>query len=108
MVLAVAEMVRAQVQLDFLQVAFLSFASPTLPEAVDSLVHQGTEKIIVAPLFLVAGRHVREHIPALIAAEQQRLQGKAAILYAGEIGPDPRLASILAERIRGADSGTID
>lgn len=107
-VLAVAEMLRPQVQLDLLQVAFLSFASPTLPEAVDSLVYQGAEKIIVAPLFLVGGRHMREHIPAMIAAQQQRVQGQAAILFAGEIGPDPRLAAILADRIRGADGGNVD
>lgn len=108
MVLAIADMVRTQVGLDFLEVAFLSFASPTLTEAVDRLVLQGAEKIVVAPLFLVGGKHVREHIPAMIAAEQQRLQGKVVILYAGEIGPDPRLAAILADRIRGANSGAVD
>ena len=39
--------------------SFLELMSPSLPEAVDALVHQGHRHIRVVPLFLGMGRHAR-------------------------------------------------
>jgi sirohydrochlorin cobaltochelatase len=50
------------------QLAFLEFMSPTLPEAGELLVAAGCDQVDVVPLFLGAGGHVRTDLPALLDA----------------------------------------
>ena len=63
---------RAQAQGADVALAFLEFMSPTLLEAGAQLAAQGCTQVIVVPLFLGAGGHVRKDLPRLMAemAEQ--------------------------------------
>lgn len=45
----------------------------------DRAFHQGIQRIQVLPLFLLSGVHVREDIPAQVAAAQQRINPKIAL-----------------------------
>jgi len=56
-------------------VAYLEIAPPTLGEAVASLVAAGAAEIVVAPLFLAPGGHVRRDLPQMIDAVRARYPG---------------------------------
>ncbi|MFZ6774671.1 sirohydrochlorin chelatase [Undibacterium sp. SXout7W] len=47
------------------ELAFLEFMSPNLPELIDQLVEQGTNKVIVSPIFLGQGGHVLRDLPEM-------------------------------------------
>lgn len=46
--------------------AFQQFGRPDFKETLGQLVDQGVKEVIVFPLFLAAGSHVREDVPALM------------------------------------------
>ena len=50
--------------------AFLELAEPSIPDAIDTLVAQGSVEILVLPYFLSAGRHVHKDIPEIIRAKR--------------------------------------
>ncbi len=52
--------------------AFLESMAPSLPEAVDALMRQGAQRIVIAPLFLGAGGHVRIDLPRGVARLVER------------------------------------
>lgn len=107
-VLVLREMVQGLLPWAVVQEAFLSFASPSFPEAVARAVRQGVRQVVIAPVFLWSGRHLQEHLPGLVAAEQARWQGQIEITCAENLGPDPRVAAILVERIKEVADGFFD
>ncbi len=58
-------------------VAYLELSPPTLEEAVASLVATGAGDIVVVPVFLAPGGHVRRDLPQLIDAVRARYPGVA-------------------------------
>ncbi len=54
------------------QLAFLEFMQPTLPEAVDLVVGRGAAAIDVVPVFLAQGGHVRRDVPVMLEAAMTR------------------------------------
>lgn len=81
------------------EVAFMSMNQPDLGRGIEAAVAKGARRIVVVPLFLTEGVHVREDIPQLVAREAGNHPG-VEILCARNIGPDRRLAEILLDRIR--------
>jgi sirohydrochlorin cobaltochelatase len=65
---AVAAHVRARAPGVEVQLAFLELMAPGLPEAGRALAAAGCERVDVLPLFLGAGGHVRQDLPALVEA----------------------------------------
>jgi sirohydrochlorin cobaltochelatase len=63
---AVAARVRARAPDVEVQLAFLELMAPDLPEAGRALAGAGCEHVDVVPLFLGAGGHVRNDLPALV------------------------------------------
>jgi sirohydrochlorin cobaltochelatase len=64
---AVVRIVRSQRPALPVELAFLEFMSPTLPEAGGRLALRGCTDVAVVPLFLGAGGHVRKDLPALLS-----------------------------------------
>lgn len=86
---AVAARVR-QLQPDALvSLAYLEFMSPTLTMAGDALAQAGVDDVLVVPMFLGAGGHVRRDLPALMEDLRQR---------------HPRTRWVLRQTIGEADS----
>lgn len=54
------------------ELAFLESMSPELGEACETVVRAGAHRIIVVPLFLGSGGHLRNELPTLLAAAQAR------------------------------------
>lgn len=63
---AVASLARAQHPGTPVELAYLEFMTPALPEAGARLAAQGCTRVVVVPLFLGAGGHVRKDLPLLI------------------------------------------
>ena len=50
------------------ELALLEFMTPTLPERADELIAQGADKIVVMPMFVARGGHLKKETPEMIAA----------------------------------------
>ncbi|MHB1126516.1 MAG: sirohydrochlorin chelatase [Bacillota bacterium] len=85
----------------FFRVAFLQFGKPSLEEAVQSMVENGIERIMVVPVFLVPGNHIRTDIPEMLE-RCQAVYPEIKIIFADSIGADCRIAEILIDRMEAA------
>ena len=77
----------------------LTGGRPDIAEAVEAVIQAGARRIVVLPLFLFYGTHTAHDLPTLLNGLRLRHPG-VEILYARRIGADPRIASMLAERLR--------
>lgn len=96
----ITESLKSRLQLDQVRYAALQFNEPDLPETIDLLAKDGITDIVVLPLFLTDGNHVREDIPEIIA-EQCNKYPTLNIKLACHIGADTRITDILVDRITG-------
>ena len=76
--------------------AFLERMEPTLGEAVSEAVGSGAKRITVVPLFLAAGGHIKEDLPALISQLRER-HPAVAFSATAPIGEDDELLQAIAE-----------
>lgn len=83
------------------QTAFLEFQSPNIPEGIDLAIQQGAKEVIVVPYFVQTGKHVVEDIPHLIRQAQTKYP-KTVISLSNHIGFDPRMVSVIEDRIKEA------
>ena len=77
--------------------AFLELAEPSIPQALESLAVY-SQQIIVLPLFLFTAKHVRKHIPEILAAFRKK-KPKVRIKLAKPLGADSQLLDILDQRL---------
>lgn len=68
---------------------FLELLRPGFDEAVDCLVRQGATEIVVVPIFMAAGSHVKKDLPRMAADAMDRHAGLQISLAApvGEATP---------------------
>ncbi len=97
----IARMVASSQQGAFYETAYLSIAQPDLSEAVEKLVQQGVNRIIVTPVFLVTGNHIARDIPEEIEKLKPSYPGIEFIMT-GHIGTHPGVAEIVKQRIQEA------
>lgn len=95
----VAELTQSKLEDVIIETAYLQFSEVNLEKGLDKLIEQGVVDIKVVPYFLFDGVHIREDIPKEI---EDYLTDKPNVkITMGEtLGDDPRLADILADRIR--------
>jgi sirohydrochlorin ferrochelatase len=90
--------------------SFVSVARPRVAEELERLVAEGVTELVVLPLLLGSGYHVRHDIPKALKAAGRRPGGGAVKIYcAPPLGPDPLLAAVLQDRLamaRGTVFGT--
>ncbi len=87
---------------------FVSVARPRVDEQLARLLADGARQVVVLPLLLGAGYHVRHDIPRAIgAAAALHGCGRAGIYPAAALGPDPLLASALRDRLAAVRGGTV-
>jgi sirohydrochlorin cobaltochelatase len=78
--------------------AFLELAKPSILEVLEILARKSDE-ILVLPLFLFSAKHVKEHIPAILAAFRKE-HPKTQLKLAEPLGSDPLLLDLLDQRLR--------
>ena len=69
---AIQGLIRAQAPDMPVELAFLELMQPDIKECLSELVNQGVKRVSIVPIFLAAGRHLREDLPALIAPIQKQ------------------------------------
>lgn len=92
---AVIERALAQNSEACIRKAFLESMAPSLLDEVDALTAQGVCRVVIVPLFLGSGRHVREDVPAVVAALRARHPSLEIDLRASA-GEDPAVLELLA------------
>jgi sirohydrochlorin cobaltochelatase len=77
------------------ELAFLEFMAPTLLDCVNSLIEQGVRKIVVLPMFIAQGGHLKRDVPELL--EQLRGQHPGVeFLLSGPIGENEIVVQAMA------------
>jgi sirohydrochlorin cobaltochelatase len=80
--------------------AFLELASPSIPEALETLVRSAkSNEILVLPFFLFAARHVKKDIPEILKAFRKK-NTRVKIKWGRPLGSDPKLLDILDQRLK--------
>lgn len=71
------------------EMGFLELMQPSFDEAVDTLVRRGATDIVVVPIFMAAGSHVKKDLPRMAADAMERHSGLVIELAApvGEAAP---------------------
>lgn len=67
----IRERMLAQPDVPRVELAFLEFMQPTLPEAIASLAASGAQRIAVVPVFLAQGGHLKRDLPVLLDEVRQ-------------------------------------
>ena len=75
--------------------AFLEHMQPDLPVACVALARNGAKRVVVVPLFLGTGGHLRNDVPALLSAAER--QAGIPVSVASAAGEDADVLEALAE-----------
>ena len=76
------------------EVAFLEFTAPLLPEAIEKLVSQHHRHVSIVPVFLAQGGHLKNDVPRLLETMGQRFAGVTFDLWPALGDVDPILDAI--------------
>jgi hypothetical protein len=79
----------------------LQLSRPTFAEGVQALLDAGVREMVVMPMFIFRGNHVKFDIPDELESLRQKHPGVRFVM-ADPIGADPRLADIIEERAQDA------
>ncbi|AYH45498.1 CbiX/SirB N-terminal domain-containing protein [Azoarcus sp. DN11] len=90
------DQLRAQAPGLRVELAFLEFMTPTLEEAVDTLVRDGFRQIAVVPMFIAQGGHLKSDLPRLVGAAMARHAG-CAITLAPAVGEADGVIAAMAD-----------
>jgi sirohydrochlorin ferrochelatase len=78
--------------------AHMELVEPSIDTAFDRCVARGAERVLVAPYFLLPGKHWDRDIPALTAAAARRHPG-VQYLIAAPVGLHPKMLEVLRARV---------
>ena len=79
-------------------VGFLEFGKPSLVDAIEELLEEGVEKVVIMPMFLTVGNHMHRDIPGKIL-RLKTTYPDVSFVFAKHLGPDPRIIEIVKDRI---------
>lgn len=77
------------------ELAFLEFMSPNLLDCVNGLIDRGARKIVVLPMFIAQGGHLKRDVPELIQQLRQQHPGIEFCL-SGAIGENEIVVQAMA------------
>jgi sirohydrochlorin cobaltochelatase len=77
------------------ELGFLELMEPSLPDAIATLAKAGANEVVVVPVFISAGSHVREDLPRLAEAAMQAHPGLSVRMTAS-LGESPEMLAAMA------------
>lgn len=80
------------------QVAFLEFMQPALPDALDALIRDGVCEIDIVPAFMAQGGHLKRDLPELIDVARAKHPAVRFILRPA-LGEAPGVIAAMAKHI---------
>ena len=78
------------------ELAFLEFMAPTLPECAAALVTGGAENILVVPMFIAQGGHLKRDVPEMLA-RLRSTHPQARFSLSGAIGEEAVVIRAMAD-----------
>lgn len=91
------------------ETAYLELAPQPLHERICQigyeLISAGIRKLVVVPVFLMAGTHVMEDIPDEVSTAQTRLGDALTVHICSHLGSHPKMASVLKQRLSSLTTG---
>jgi sirohydrochlorin cobaltochelatase len=87
---------KARLGVDSVRLAYMEFISPTLSDVAAEAVRDGKLELLVLPLFLAAGAHLAEDIPAQVADARMHFP-QLQIKLVPPIGEHPRVKALFQE-----------
>ncbi|HTJ96629.1 MAG TPA: CbiX/SirB N-terminal domain-containing protein [Rhodocyclaceae bacterium] len=78
------------------ELGFLELMQPTLSDAIAKLAANGADEVVIVPVFISAGSHVREDLPRL-AKEAMALQPQLKVRVAPSLGEAPEIIAAMAQ-----------
>jgi sirohydrochlorin ferrochelatase len=93
-----AAMVADVVEYPIVEPAHMELAEPSIATAFDRCVERGARLVVVAPYFLLPGRHWDVDIPDLVAQAAERHPG-VPYLVAAPLALHPLMAQVVASRV---------
>ena len=76
------------------ELAFLEFMTPTLPEAIAALAAEGARRVAVVPIFLAQGGHLKRDLPVLLEEARAAHPGCEITLATAAGEADPVVAAM--------------
>ena len=83
------------------ELAFLEFMSPGLDEAAANLVDKGIETVIIVPLFLAQGAHLKRELPAMVEKIRKR-HSKTEFRVTPALGEAPEIVAAITGWVQRA------
>ena len=78
------------------ELAFLEFMAPDLPECAARLIAEGAEKIVILPMFIAQGGHLKREVPEML--EKLRSTWPQVEFSLGRaIGEEEAVVQVMAE-----------
>ncbi|MDD3677286.1 sirohydrochlorin chelatase [Thauera propionica] len=99
----IRERLLAQPDAPQVELAFLEFMQPTLPEAIAALAAAGARHIAVVPIFLAQGGHLKRDLPLLLD-EVRQAHPQCTIDLATAAGEADPVVAAMAEYARSCVS----
>ena len=97
----IVEQVKKISHFELIGMGSLQISKPSFEEGIEVLIHQGAEKIVIVPMFIFLGNHVKFDIPEKLEELKEKYP-KINFVMANHIGADPRIAEIIDERAKEA------
>jgi sirohydrochlorin cobaltochelatase len=94
----VRALVRAQAPALRVELAFLEFIAPNLQDSVETLVDEGFERIVVLPMFIAQGGHLKRDLPLLLD-ELRALHPQIRFEQAAALGEADRMVQAMAAHV---------
>lgn len=78
------------------ELAFLEFMAPTLPDCAAALVAGGADKVVVMPMFIARGGHLKNEVPAMLATLGSTYPAVEFVL-GGAVGENEMVVQAMAD-----------
>ena len=78
------------------ELAFLEFMPPSLEEAAARLASKGIKTVIIVPLFLAQGAHLKRELPAMVEKIRKR-HAKTEFRVTPALGEAPEIVAAITE-----------
>ena len=92
----IREHMLAQPEAPAVELAFLEFLQPTLPDAIVSIAATGVQRIAIVPVFLGQGGHLKRDLPILLE-EVRGAHPECEITLAAAVGESASVIAAMAD-----------
>ena len=98
----IRDLIRARDSSACIEMGFLELMRPSFDEGIDVLVQRGATEIVIVPIFMAAGSHIKKDLPAMAAAMMDRHPG-ISVGIAAPVGEVNAVLQAMADYALGAD-----